>query len=97
MKRVLLSEYLVLLLCGALFAILAPFTPGLATAGTAVDLLGNLAPLLVVAVGETLVLVAGGGWAHGHRCPWLQTRGVVRLRAALLHRAWLAADANVPQ
>ena len=60
MKRVLLSEYLVLLLCGALFAVLAPFTPGLATAGNAVDLLGNLAPLLVVAVGETLVLVAGG-------------------------------------
>lgn len=54
------SEYLVLLLCGVLFAALAPFTPGLASADNFTNLLGNLAPLLVVAVGQTLVLIAGG-------------------------------------
>jgi ribose/xylose/arabinose/galactoside ABC-type transport system permease subunit len=54
------SEYLVLLLCAGLFAGLAPFTPGLATADNLLGLLGNLAPLLVVALGQTVVLVAGG-------------------------------------
>jgi len=54
------SEYLVLFLCAALFLGLAPFTPGLASAGNAINLLGNLLPLLVVAVGLTVVLIAGG-------------------------------------
>ncbi len=57
---VLRSEYLVLLLCGVLFTALAPFTPGLATASNFTNLLGNLAPLLVVATGQMLVLIAGG-------------------------------------
>ena len=57
---VLRSQYLVLLLCGVLFIALAPFTPGLATADNFTNLLGNLAPLLVVAVGQMLVLIAGG-------------------------------------
>ena len=60
MKRLFLSEYLVLLLCGVLFAALAPFTPGLASSDNFTNLLGNLAPLLVVAVGQTLVLIVGG-------------------------------------
>jgi ribose/xylose/arabinose/galactoside ABC-type transport system permease subunit len=53
-------ENLVLLLSIAIFAALAPFTPGLATAGNAFNLLGGLAPLFVVAAGETLVLITGG-------------------------------------
>lgn len=54
------SEYLVLLLCTVLFLALAPFTPGLASVGNALNLLGNLLPLLVVAVGLTVVLITGG-------------------------------------
>ncbi len=59
-KRLLESQYLVLLFCGVLFAALAPFTPGLASAHNFTNLLGSLAPLLVVAVGQTLVLIVGG-------------------------------------
>jgi ABC-type xylose transport system permease subunit len=58
--RLIRSEYLVLLLCGALFTALAPFTPGLATRENAGNMLGSLAPLLIVALGQTLVLIAGG-------------------------------------
>jgi ribose/xylose/arabinose/galactoside ABC-type transport system permease subunit len=58
--RLLRSEYLVLLLCTVLFASLAPFTPGLASVGNVLNLLGNLLPLLVVAVGLTVVLITGG-------------------------------------
>ena len=58
--RLLRSEYLVLLLSGVLLASLAPFTPGLVSTENFVNLLGNLAPLLVVAVGLTVVLIAGG-------------------------------------
>ena len=54
------SDYLVLFLCVGLFAGLAPFTPGLATADNLLGLLGNMAPLLVVALGQTLVLIVGG-------------------------------------
>ena len=59
-KRLLQSQYLVLLFCGVLFGGLAPFTPGLASIQNFTNLLGNLSPLLVVAVGQTLVLIAGG-------------------------------------
>lgn len=59
-RRLLQSDYLVLLLCAVLFAGFAPFTPGLASANNAVNLLGNLAPLLIVATGQTLVLIVGG-------------------------------------
>jgi len=54
------SEYLVLFLCLLLFSALAPFTEGLASGNNFKNLLGNLAPLLVVAVGQTLVLIVGG-------------------------------------
>lgn len=59
-KRLLQSQYLVLLFCVVVFTALAPFTPGLASADNFTNLLGNLAPLLVVAVGQTLVLIVGG-------------------------------------
>lgn len=58
--RVISSEHLVLILCGTLFATLAPFTPGLASGDNSVNLLGNMAPLLIVALGQTLVLITGG-------------------------------------
>lgn len=58
--RLLRSDSLVLLLSAILFAVLAPFTEGLASADNLTNLLGNMAPLLVVAIGQTLVLIAGG-------------------------------------
>jgi ribose/xylose/arabinose/galactoside ABC-type transport system permease subunit len=58
--RLIRSEYVVLLLCGVLFAALAPFTRGLAAPENAGNLLGSLAPLLIVALGQTIVLIGGG-------------------------------------
>jgi ribose/xylose/arabinose/galactoside ABC-type transport system permease subunit len=58
--RLFRSEYLVLLLSGLLLIVLAPFTPGLISAQNAGDLLANLSPLLIVALGQTIVLIAGG-------------------------------------
>ncbi len=55
-----LSEYLVLGLTVALFATLAPFTPGLATSASLVNILSYMLPLLVVAIGMTLVMITGG-------------------------------------
>jgi ribose transport system permease protein len=54
------SQHLVLFLCLAYFAALAPFTPGLASLGNLKTILAYLLPLLVVSVGLTLVLVGGG-------------------------------------
>jgi ribose/xylose/arabinose/galactoside ABC-type transport system permease subunit len=59
-RRLLLSEYLVLLLSGMLFAVLGPLTPGLISAHNLANILANLLPLLVVATGLTVVLIAGG-------------------------------------
>ena len=58
--RLIRSEFLVVLLTGVLLVALAPFTPGLVSTGNFVNVLGNLAPLLVVAVGLTIVLISGG-------------------------------------
>lgn len=54
------SESLILVLSALVFGLLAPFTPGLASVGNALNLLGSLLPLLVVALGLTVVLIAGG-------------------------------------
>ena len=53
------SEYLILLLCGALILAVSPFTPGLLSSENFINVVGNLAPLLIVAVGMTVVLIAG--------------------------------------
>jgi ribose/xylose/arabinose/galactoside ABC-type transport system permease subunit len=58
--RLIRSEYLVLVLCGVLLAALAPFTPGLVSIDNFGNVLANLLPLLVVAIGQTLVLICGG-------------------------------------
>ncbi len=59
-KRVLLSDRLVLLLAAAWFAAALPFADGLASPGNLADILSSLLPLLVAAVGQTLVLLTGG-------------------------------------
>ncbi len=56
----LLSEYLVLGLTVVLFIALAPFTPGLVSSANLLNLLAYLLPLLVVAIGMTLVMITGG-------------------------------------
>ena len=58
--RWLLSEYLVLGLTVLLFVALTPFTPGLMTSANLLNILGYLLPLLVVAIGMTLVMITGG-------------------------------------
>lgn len=55
-----LSEYLVLGLTVLLFIALAPFTPGLATSANLLNVLGYLLPLLIVAIGMTIVMIIGG-------------------------------------
>jgi ribose/xylose/arabinose/galactoside ABC-type transport system permease subunit len=60
LKRALLSEYLVLWLCLAYFAVLAPFTTGFASWGNLQTILAYALPILVVSVGLTLVLIIGG-------------------------------------
>ena len=55
-----LSEYLVLGLTVLLFLALAPVTPGLATSASLLNILGYMLPLLVVAIGMTLVMISGG-------------------------------------
>ena len=60
LKRLLLSDYLVLGLCLIYFAVLSPFTPGFASWSNLQTILAYLLPLLVVALGLTLVLIIGG-------------------------------------
>ncbi|MCC7373629.1 MAG: ABC transporter permease [Verrucomicrobiales bacterium] len=54
------TPQLVLLLCVVYGAAIAPFAPGFATLGNSQTILSYLLPLLVAAVGLTLVLVIGG-------------------------------------
>jgi ribose/xylose/arabinose/galactoside ABC-type transport system permease subunit len=58
--RLIQSEYLVLVLCVVYFAALAPITPGLATPENMLNVLAAMLPLLVVATGQTLVLITAG-------------------------------------
>ena len=59
-RRVFLSEYLVLWLSVVYFAILAPFTTGFASGSNLQTILAYALPILVVSVGLTLVLIIGG-------------------------------------
>jgi ribose/xylose/arabinose/galactoside ABC-type transport system permease subunit len=54
------SEYFVVWLCVATFAALAPFTPGFATPGNLWNILVSCLPLLLLATGQTVVLITGG-------------------------------------
>jgi ribose transport system permease protein len=59
-KRIFLSEYLVLYLSVFYFLAVWPFVPGLASEANLRDIFSNMLPLLVVAIGETFVLIAAG-------------------------------------
>jgi ribose/xylose/arabinose/galactoside ABC-type transport system permease subunit len=58
--RLIKSEYLILYLSAAYFVALLPFTPGLASPGNIANILSSMLPLLVVATGQTFVLITGG-------------------------------------
>ncbi len=60
LRRALDSEYLVLWLVLASFVALLPFTPDLASRQNLVNLLLTLLPLLILACGQTLVLITAG-------------------------------------
>jgi ribose/xylose/arabinose/galactoside ABC-type transport system permease subunit len=54
------SEYSIFYLTVLYFLAMAPFTPGLASAENAANIFSNLLPLLIVATGQTVVLITGG-------------------------------------
>jgi ribose/xylose/arabinose/galactoside ABC-type transport system permease subunit len=54
------SEFFVLFLCAFAFAAFAPFTPGFATPDNVWNILVSCLPLLVLATGQTLVLITAG-------------------------------------
>ncbi|MBI1176269.1 hypothetical protein GC207_02390 [bacterium] len=60
LRRVLLSDYFVLGLSLLYVAAVAPFTPGFVSAENFTNILSALLPLLVVALGQTIVLITGG-------------------------------------
>jgi ribose/xylose/arabinose/galactoside ABC-type transport system permease subunit len=60
LRRVAVSEHLVLWLCIGYAAAVAPFAPGFLSTGNLASILLTLIPLFVVALGQTVVLIAGG-------------------------------------
>ena len=60
MRGIFLSDYFVLYLSLAYFAALVPFLPTLATPLNLVNLMSNMWPLLVVAIGQTFALTIAG-------------------------------------
>ncbi len=60
LARALLSDWFVLWLSLAYFALLLPFLPTLGSSANVVNLLSNAWPLLVVALGQTFVMTIGG-------------------------------------
>ncbi len=59
-KRILMSEYLILYLCIVMFVGLYILSPTVATPRNISNLLSNMWPLLVIAVGQTFVLIVAG-------------------------------------
>ena len=59
-KRILMSEYLILYLCIVMFVGLYILSPTVATPRNISNLLSNMWPLLVIAVGQTFVLIIAG-------------------------------------
>lgn len=58
--RLLMSEYLVLVLTAVYFVGMWFLVPSIATADTLLDILAAMMPLLVVAIGQTFVLIVAG-------------------------------------
>ena len=59
-ERLLLSQYLVLILTAIYFLAVWPIVPEIAARDTLLDILTAMMPLLVVAVGQTFVLIVAG-------------------------------------
>ena len=59
MKRILFSEYLVLWLCLAYWLIMVPLAPNWLSLACLANIVSGMLPLLVVAIGETFVLITG--------------------------------------
>jgi len=59
-RRLLMSEYFIFYLCLALFAVLTPFIPVIASPYNLSNLLSNTWPLFAVAIGQTFVLIIAG-------------------------------------
>jgi ribose/xylose/arabinose/galactoside ABC-type transport system permease subunit len=59
-RRWLFSEYIVLLLSAACFAGMLPFTPGLGSPANLANIVSAMLPLLIVAIGQTIVLISRG-------------------------------------
>lgn len=59
-RKPLLSEHLVLFLSAAYFAAMWPFTPGLAAPENLANIAFAMLPLLIVAIGQTFVLISRG-------------------------------------
>ena len=60
LRRVAVSEHLVLWLCIGYAVAVAPFAPGFLSTANLASILLTLIPLFVVAMGQTVVLIAGG-------------------------------------
>ena len=60
LRRLLLSEYLVLLLTVLYVAVMALLAPEILAAATWADILGAMMPLLIVATGQAFVLIVAG-------------------------------------
>jgi ribose/xylose/arabinose/galactoside ABC-type transport system permease subunit len=58
--RPILSEYFVLVLCVLYVAAIYPFVPEIVTWGVWSNILSDMMPLLVVAIGQTFVLIVAG-------------------------------------
>jgi ribose/xylose/arabinose/galactoside ABC-type transport system permease subunit len=58
--RLVLSEYFVLVLCVVYVAAIYPFVPEILSWEVASNILGDMMPLLVVAIGQTFVLIIAG-------------------------------------
>jgi ribose/xylose/arabinose/galactoside ABC-type transport system permease subunit len=59
-QRLLLSEYFVLMLSGVYSLIMIPIVPEIASLGSLNNVLSDMLPLLVVAIGQTFVLIIAG-------------------------------------
>jgi len=59
-RRIFASEYLVLYLCLVYFAVMAFIEPIFATGENMANIFANMLPLLIIAAGQTVVLITGG-------------------------------------
>lgn len=60
LKRILVSEYFILVLSVVYFMIIAAIVPTMLTAHNVSNILSNIWPLLAIAIGQTFVLLLGG-------------------------------------